>query len=178
MEDKERSICIDCGLCCDGTMFHAMDTFPSDDLTPLQARGALLVTDAQSRRFLQPCPAFDGSCCSVYVTRPTSCRTYVCSLLESVTNGEASIAGARSAIERVKELSGIVRNCLDTAPESNVVHLGRYGLSTYLGVMENAYEHDQLDAAFPEAAELISLLKGVFGWTNRVVSDHQIVSDM
>ncbi len=80
MELEEQSICIDCGLCCDGTMFHAIDLESSDDLDPLRIRGAVLISDGGSRRFQQPCPAFDGTCCSVYEARPSSCRSYVCGL--------------------------------------------------------------------------------------------------
>lgn len=168
MEHEEHSICIDCGLCCDGTMFHAVDTAASDDVAPLRARGALLISDAHGCRFVQPCPAFDGSCCSEYEARPTSCRAYVCSLLESVTHGETSAADARTAINRAKELSAIVRERLDLTSNSEVIHLGRHGLSTYLGIMEDTYEPDRLGAAFAEAEELITLLKSVFGWTNHV----------
>jgi hypothetical protein len=168
MELEEQSICIDCGLCCDGTMFHAIDLEPSDDVALLRERGAVLVTDSDSRRFQQPCVAFDGSCCSVYESRPTTCRTYVCALLASVNTGDTAIADAQVVIRRARELSAIVRDCLDPAVESDVIRLGRHGLSTYLGIMKNQYEPDRLAAAFPEAAELIDVLQHTFGWTNRV----------
>lgn len=176
MKYEERSICIDCGLCCDGTMFHAVDLEPSDDVLLLRERGAVLVTDSVSRRFQQPCVAFDGSCCTVYESRPTNCRTYVCALLTSVNNGDTSVADAQVVIRRARELSAIVRDCLDPAVESDVIRLGRHGLSTYLGIMNNQYEHDRLEAAFPEAAELIVLLRETFGWTNRVAADSRTSS--
>jgi len=180
MELEEQSICIDCGLCCDGTMFHAIDVdisphITSDELGPLQARGALLITDKDSRRFLQPCPAFDGSCCDVYEARPATCQTYVCALLESVTQGITELADARSTIERAKELSSLVREALETNAESTMLHLGRPSLSTYLGIMENSYERERLAAAFPEVVELIDLLRSSFGWSNRVdPTDHTV----
>jgi Fe-S-cluster containining protein len=169
MEIEEQSICIDCGLCCDGTMFHAIDLESSDDLDPLRIRGAVLISDGGSRRFQQPCPAFDGTCCSVYEARPSSCRSYVCGLLESVTNGGTSLTAARQTIERAKKLASVVRERLDLSVETDVIHLGRHGLSTYLGVMKNQYEPDRLAVAFPEAAELIDVLQQDFGWINRVI---------
>jgi Fe-S-cluster containining protein len=170
MELEAQSICINCGLCCDGTMFHAVDVDESDDLVPLRAKGALLISDAESRRFAQPCPAFDGTCCSVYEARPSSCRSYVCGLLDSVINGGTSLTAARRSIERAKMLADIVGDALEPIPESNVIHLGRHGLSTYLGIMKNQYEPDRLAAAFPEAAQLIDILQRDFGWTNQVPS--------
>ena len=167
MELEAQSICINCGLCCDGTMFHAVDVDESDDLVPLRAKGALLISDAESRRFAQPCSAFDGTCCSVYEARPTSCRAFVCGLLQSVTNGDTSPGDARFAIEEVKTLASVVRERLDLSVETDVVQLGRHGLSTYLGVMANQYEPDRLRELFPEADQLIDILRRDFGWTNR-----------
>ena len=169
-ELEGKSICLDCGLCCDGTMFHAIDLDPSDDVDLLRGRGAVLISDDLSRRFQQPCVGFDGSCCTVYESRPTACRTYVCSLLESVNAGDTTVADARLVIRRARELSAIVRDCLDPTADSDVIHLGRHGLSTYLGIMKNQYEHDRLAAAFPEAAELIDIIEHTFGWTYRVAS--------
>jgi len=170
MELEEQSICLDCGLCCDGTMFHAVDLEPSDDVNPLRRKGAVLTSDDLSRRVQLPCVGFDGSCCTIYESRPAACRTYVCSLLESVRKGDTTVSDARSVIRRARELSAVVRECLDPTVDSDVIHLGRHGLSTYLGIMKNQYEHDRLAAAFPEAAELIDLVEHTFGWTYRVAS--------
>lgn len=173
---NEPPICIDCGLCCDGTLFHAIDTDSDDDLTPLRNRGALLVSDSESRRFLQPCPAFDGSCCSVYEDRPTACRVFACALLENVADGRTRVSDAKVTIARARRLAAVVRNTLEPPATADTVELGRPGLSTYLGIMVNQYERERLDEVFPEALELIELLQTDFGWTNRVAPEGQIDS--
>ncbi len=174
MSDSEQTICIGCGLCCDGTIFHAVDLAPSDDVVLLRKHGAVFVSDGESRRMQQPCPAFDGTCCSVYESRPTACRTYVCNLLDAVSRSEISRSDAVSIIDRAKKLAELVRATFEDDSDSNVIRLGHHGLSTYLGIMVNHYGHEHLSRVFPEAAELIDILRTSFGWVNRVVPNSEI----
>lgn len=170
MTAQDNAICIDCGLCCNGTMFHAIDLDPSDDVRVLLTRGAVMVTDAQSKRFHQPCPGFDGSHCLVYESRPSACRSFTCSLLTSVTSGRTSPDEARSIIARTRELADALEIDFQSDSDSSVVHLGQHGMSTYLGIMASRYDPEHLTEVFPEAAELIDILRTSFGWTSRTAA--------
>lgn len=92
------SICVGCGLCCDGSMFHATDLAPHDERLPLEALGAVFVIDEVSTRFEQPCPAQMGGCCTVYEQRPTRCRSYDCALVHQLNANAISEAEAQAIV--------------------------------------------------------------------------------
>ena len=76
-----ESLCLECGLCCDGTVFAAM-TIQADEREYVESLG--LSTTPDGDRFVapQPCPAFQGGCCSLYtIGRPMACGAYSCRLL-------------------------------------------------------------------------------------------------
>src|SRR4051794_33883927 len=72
--DEETSICVGCGLCCDGTLFSHLGVVDESDLgLPLQALGVSLIVEADPPVFALPCPAFDGCACSIYgLHRPSA----------------------------------------------------------------------------------------------------------
>lgn len=169
MNPNTPPLCIDCGLCCDGTMFHATDLVDVDDFAPLKRMGAVFIEDATSRVFLQPCQCFDGSKCSIYASRPQRCREFECALLRSVNVLTTSYDDARGIIHRARTLADSVRATFAsrTSPSSNAVRLGPTSLSAYLRVMATEYTPEDLADALPDAAELISILISSFGWSDR-----------
>ncbi|CAB4943174.1 MAG: hypothetical protein F2842_05015 [Actinobacteria bacterium] len=98
------ALCVGCGLCCDGTMFHATDLAPTDDRAALESLGTVFVADIHSTRFEQPCPAQVGGCCTVYPTRPMMCRDYNCALLLKVEEGAIGEADARVIVDSATTL--------------------------------------------------------------------------
>jgi Fe-S-cluster containining protein len=102
------SLCFDCGLCCDGTLFsHA----PSEGGGPHAA--ALPPAEGKPGCFQQPCVAYGTGGCSIYEERPTACRTFDCTVLtafqqERITRDEAleAINELKSRRARVAELLG------------------------------------------------------------------------
>ncbi len=152
-------------------MFHATALDVSEGVTPLRDLGAVFIIESGSRSVFQPCPAFNGSACSIYSTRPQKCRSYECALLRSVNKGETDYADAVHVIERARTLANVVSATFTTESQEDesvephdVVRIGRTTTSAYLRVMETEYSPEQLSAAFPEAAELIDILRSSFGW--------------
>lgn len=95
-------LCLECGLCCDGTLFSSMDVAPGEASSlPVVAEGGRL-------KVLQPCPAHDGSC-KVYSERPRSCREFSCAPLEAVESGTMTLAEARAILARAKAQARSVR---------------------------------------------------------------------
>jgi hypothetical protein len=106
------SLCLSCGLCCDGTMFREVP------VTHEEARtlGARARFDRNRTRMRQPCRALEERRCQVYADRPAKCREFSCLVLQSLERDELSEVEAREAIAdvlarraRVAELLGLER---------------------------------------------------------------------
>jgi Fe-S-cluster containining protein len=95
----EGSICIGCGLCCDGTL-HGRATVRSDDEATVTAAGLEIGEEDGKRFFRQPCPHFSCGSCLIYDRRPAVCRTYRCALLKNL---EAGNIGRAKAVEKIAE---------------------------------------------------------------------------
>ncbi|HAM71285.1 MAG TPA: hypothetical protein DCM86_06545, partial [Verrucomicrobiales bacterium] len=91
-EDPTSRLCQVCAICCDGTLFHAVELQPGDSPDRLRALGLPLRRRPSGRgtRFAQPCAALDGCLCTLYKDRPAYCRRFDCALLASVRGGRLS----------------------------------------------------------------------------------------
>ena len=104
-------LCAQCGLCCNGVMFHTVQLQPGDSAKELAALG-LKLKRKQGRHFiLQPCPAFQNSQCSIYAARPERCCRFECQQLKRLAAGEITealalekIHEARRRVEQLNEL--------------------------------------------------------------------------
>ena len=112
----DNSLCLECGLCCNGVIFGNVQLEPEDDAHLLQSLGLKFAPNRQSqivnRKFLQPCTAFAGCECKIYSDRPAYCRKFECLLLKSVKSGQTEPADAsrviRSALRRVKKVKRLL----------------------------------------------------------------------
>ena len=123
MNDPDsNSLCLECGLCCNGVIFADVQLQPRDNAAKLRALGLAFPPNRQSaianRKFQQPCTAFEGCRCRIYSDRPTYCREFECLLLKSVKAGHTDIDEARriirSALRRVKKVKRLLRALGDT----------------------------------------------------------------
>lgn len=94
----EENLCLDCGLCCDGTMYSSVLLEASDCPERLIELGIGL-TRGPKDLFEQPCSAHQSGCCSIYAERPAICREYRCALLIACEAGSVSPDKARSLIQ-------------------------------------------------------------------------------
>ncbi len=107
------TLCIRCGLCCDGSLFADVELANGDEASALEVMG-LEIEDADEDDgglLVQPCGALQEKRCSIYPHRPDCCRTFACRLLQEVEGGAVGVERAREKIaealkrvERVKEL--------------------------------------------------------------------------
>jgi Fe-S-cluster containining protein len=99
-DGAEESICIGCGLCCDGTVVTHLALRDESDLgVPLRALGVEVIAAADPPVFELPCPALcDGVCTIHSLHRPSACAQFECALSRSVLNGDVSHADARLVI--------------------------------------------------------------------------------
>ena len=91
------SLCLDCGLCCDGTLFHAVPITPEE---AERLAGRVRLTSDQ-KEMLQSCRALEGCRCTVYEDRPSTCRQYRCLVLTSFQSGKIDEAQARAALGEI-----------------------------------------------------------------------------
>jgi hypothetical protein len=94
------SICVGCGLCCDGTILSHLAVADESDLGwPLRMLGVELIVQAEPPVFTLPCPAVADGVCTVYDKhRPHACAQFVCDLLRAVTDGRVAPETARGII--------------------------------------------------------------------------------
>jgi Fe-S-cluster containining protein len=118
LTDDANSLCLECGLCCNGVIFADVQLQPGDNAAKLQALGLAFL---KNRKFHQPCTAFAGCKCNIYSERPTYCREFECLLLKSVKAGEVKLSEARriirSTLKQAEKVKTLLRE-LGDADES------------------------------------------------------------
>lgn len=82
------TLCLACGLCCDGTLFTAV---------PLTADDAARL-GVSERRLPQPCVHLEARCCQAYERRPLACRRFDCNLVHALRDGEVDLPGALAIV--------------------------------------------------------------------------------
>lgn len=112
-----NSLCLECGLCCNGVIFADGQLQPEDDAGRLRSLGLRIAPNSKSEtrnpKFMQPCAVFDGCRCGIYSERPAYCRAFECLLLKSVKAGSTDTARAlriiRNARRRVDTVKRLLR---------------------------------------------------------------------
>lgn len=107
MSSKLSALCVECGLCCDGSLFRFLPVEPGD--VPRHAALSLPVVTQSGRLAMPlPCAKLEARCCTVYEARPPGCRAFGCWLGHRLEHGEVSFAEAlvvvREAQARVAAL--------------------------------------------------------------------------
>jgi uncharacterized protein len=102
----ESSVCVGCGLCCDGTVLSHLAVADDSDLgLPLVALGAEVLVVADPPVFALPCPAVDHGVCTIYeLHRPHACSQFECDLSRDVASGARTRAEADAVIARARAL--------------------------------------------------------------------------
>jgi hypothetical protein len=108
--DLGESICIGCGLCCDGTLLSHLAVSDESDLgMPLRAMGVELIAVAEPPVFELPCPAVEHGTCTIHhLHRPRACCQFECSLSRAVLDGEIDPDAARAVIAGTLEVRAAV----------------------------------------------------------------------
>lgn len=114
------NICIDCGMCCDGTLFSEVSVRPYDDFEMLTTKGLTIRPQGEELVFGLPCTEFTGGRCAIYDCRPAVCRSYRCQLMRRVDQNEIGATEARELIVEVLVFRDRVRDSLHeaVAPDS------------------------------------------------------------
>ena len=105
------SVCVGCGLCCDGTLFSHITALDDNDLgLPLRLLGVEVIVEADPPAFALPCPAVAEGRCTIYdLHRPRACREFTCDLADAVASGAVTTGAARRIIADTIALRDKVR---------------------------------------------------------------------
>jgi Fe-S-cluster containining protein len=115
-------LCADCGMCCNGVLFHTVRLQPADSAKALAALGLKLKRKQGQHYIQQPCPALKTSHCSIYTARPERCRLFECRQLQRVAAGELTEPMARDKIREARRLVAEVNSLLLHAGGTNLKH--------------------------------------------------------
>jgi hypothetical protein len=110
-DGEDVSICVGCGLCCDGTVVSHLALQDESDLgMPLRALGVEVIVAADPPVFALPCPAVsEGRCTIHHLHRPHACHEFECAVSTVVAGGTMTRAEARSIIVSTVEMRELVR---------------------------------------------------------------------
>lgn len=101
------ALCVECGLCCDGSLFRFLPVEPSE-VEKYRALGLPVVTQSGRLAMPLPCSKLTERCCTVYAQRPSGCRTFVCHLGRRLELGDVTFPDAlvvvREAQRRIAAL--------------------------------------------------------------------------
>jgi Fe-S-cluster containining protein len=94
------ALCLNCGLCCDGTLFRHVEIS-----VPERERLVQLGIGVGQRRkhdvMWLPCGKLEGRRCTIYEQRPGGCDRFVCALGRKLTAKEVTYD---EALARVREM--------------------------------------------------------------------------
>jgi Fe-S-cluster containining protein len=118
------TLCTNCALCCDGTLFADVELAGQAEAAWLEVMGMEIESGDRNVGLLsQPCAALRGTRCGIYAHRPKCCHVFQCDLLQSAQRGAVTveraleqITDAREQIRRVRALLGRLGNRDESLP--------------------------------------------------------------
>lgn len=139
-QTSSEALCLGCGLCCDGSLFWAVELEATErGLSEAGAAGSLS----------QPCRHHLGGACAIYAGRPHQCRGFRCRVLQAVEAGSRDAAWAEARIEAMRHLLAGLDDVLPGAG-------GLYArAAAYLEDAERMPNDDRIRARIAVYAEMI-----------------------
>lgn len=143
-------MCLDCGLCCDGTLFECAELEPHEEAL---FDGATLIRAGGKVALPLLCCHYQAGACSVYTQRPTTCSRFTCELYDSVAASHVDVSAAHERIAEIRRLCALLEGLLDWPPRSFTTARFRRWLTEFPGGETHARR------AHPEALLKYGLLR-------------------
>ncbi|MGZ5544198.1 MAG: YkgJ family cysteine cluster protein [Limisphaerales bacterium] len=145
-------LCVECGLCCNGSLFADVELANRRESILMESAGAVVDEDDDSLLLIQPCSALQGKRCSIYHHRPKCCRTFECLLLKRFQRNEVSFEVARKQIREALQLKANIEMLFPPAvnDEPNVCFKERCddAISTFPEKSRKAAQLEQMAVDF------------------------------
>jgi len=104
VHETEQRICIECGFCCDGTLFRTATLMPGERSSLPQLIEANSFEEGGKEYFRLPCRYFDGKCTIYQGEKAQICSAFRCRLLKSLSDGNISPEEALRIVAEAKLL--------------------------------------------------------------------------
>lgn len=108
------TLCRDCGLCCDGSLFTHVG-LEAEEIIQLKKLG-IPIRSLRSGTVVLPqrCGALKGRDCQIYADRPKTCAAYNCLLADALLEGKVTLEEAQATVKKAQRLiaSGHARRFL------------------------------------------------------------------
>lgn len=101
---EEQTICISCGLCCDGTLFDKAVLQEGEKGTLPQYIEDKYFRTKNKEFFRQPCPYFSGECIIYYQKKADICSAFRCKLLYDFDKKKLNFSETANIIRQAKIL--------------------------------------------------------------------------
>ena len=113
-------ICIQCGLCCDGTLFTKAKIKNSEDELLAKSLGLTIFSNSDSQIFFeQPCQLFNKTCTIYDKPRPNCCSKFICQPLQKVRTNDITFIDAENQILLALEIRRQVMETASLIPDYN-----------------------------------------------------------
>jgi hypothetical protein len=101
---REQKICVECGFCCDGTLFlHA--TLQPGERGHLPEKIEANSYSAEGKDYFRlPCQYFSGKCTIYDSRRADVCSSYRCQLLKDIAEKRIMYEGAADIVKKAREI--------------------------------------------------------------------------
>ena len=179
-------LCLQCGLCCDGTLFAFARLYESErEFTESLGLEVAERPGGAGLGAVLPCPRFVDGCCSLYtVPRPAICGDYQCALLTGYVAGTRRLDEVLPVVQLVRSLtrelevemgipagaytrSGVLQYLAEiepwivapgapTVPQELVRFLGAFSRLNLLGVKYFGYEPVPLEVKTAAVGEQVA----------------------
>ncbi len=149
---ENRNICVECGLCCDGSIYPNVFIHDDDDISFMQEFGFNPVKVNGELSSPLPCKWQEENLCTLYndPRRLKTCRDYKCKLLEQYISGEISYI---AAMNEIKDLLKTRNSIKDFSERLNIPKNGsKILLSSFIDEITLSKKLD--DPSFKKAYEV------------------------
>jgi hypothetical protein len=151
------NLCVECGLCCNGSLFADVELANEKEALGLEAAGVQIDEEEDGAWLIaQPCTALRGKRCSIYTHRPGCCRTFECLLLKRVQGGELSVDLARKQIGAALAVKKQIQKLLSQFPvKTDRLTLKERCVEAIAAAPENSIRAAQLEKAIDHFQSMI-----------------------
>jgi uncharacterized protein len=116
-ENDVSSICVSCGMCCDGTLFDKAVVHGEEDRAVADGVGLTTYVINDKSFFKLPCHHF-SACCTIYGTqRPHTCSAFFCVPLKKYKSGEQTFSDAAFQVQQLLEYRNSLMKAAAQFPE-------------------------------------------------------------
>ena len=149
--ENEQRICIECGFCCDGTLFRTATLIPGERGNLPEHIEANSFEEGGNEYFRLPCRYFDDKCTIYREKRANICSAFRCRLLKSLSDEEIAPVDALRVVSEAKVLRDAASDMYKTLTGKN----GRIPLRDVLAGLNRILKADDERGSKTYGAELL-----------------------